>query len=371
MKYCKKCLTPTTRPRIVFDSEGVCNACNYAEKEKKILIDWKSRGVEFDELVKAHKRKDGYWDCVVPWSGGKDSTANALHLKEEHGMNPLLITFNALMPTEVGEYNRQIMREYGFDQIQINVNNKVSRMLSRRFFIERGNPKVHWDAGKECPIVRTAANFKIPLVIYSEHGETEYGGNKIKKDSDKYRDYEEVIENLIGDDPRNWTSKDISMADLNPYIYPELAELEKINLKAIYMGYFFKWDQWANYEYVKNFIPFQDDPHGRVVGSFTNHDSLDDKIDDLYYYMQYVKFGFGRCVRDASRFIQNGHLTREEGLALCKKYDGEFPARYFDDILKYLSLTEKEFTEIVDKHRNKEIWQKNSKNEWELRYPLV
>ena len=135
------------------------------------------------------------------------------------------------------------------------------------------------------------------------------------------------------------------------------------------MSYFFKWDQWSNYEYVKKHIDFQESPCGRSEGTFTRHDSLDDKIDDLYYYMQYVKFGFGRAIRDASRMIQNGHLDRGEGLELCRKYDGEFPRRHLKEVLEYLNLTEAEFDEIVDKHRNKEIWTKES-GCWKFRHPL-
>lgn len=370
MKYCVKCLTPDTRPRIGFNSEGVCNACTYTEFEKNRDINWGVRHSEFLDLITKYKRDDGYWDCVIPWSGGKDSTMNALKLKIEYGMNPLLVTFNPILPTRIGEYNKKIMRDFGFDHIEIKVNGKISSKLAKRFFIERGNPKVHWDAGKECPIIRTAMNFKIPLVIYSEHGETEYGGNKINEDSGKIRDFVEVIENLIGDDPRNWVSDDISEKDLNPYIYPDLDEVEKIGVKAIFLSYFFKWDQWENYEYVKKYIDFKENPHGRVEGTFTKHDSLDDKIDDLYYYMQYIKFGFGRCVRDTSRMIQNGHMTREEGLKLCKKYDGEFPERHLKDVLEFMQISESDFYKIVDKHRNKEIWTKNN-GEWELRFPLV
>lgn len=369
MRYCKKCLMPDTRPRVIFDENGICNACNYTEFEKNKVINWELREKELCELLDQHRRDDGYWDCIIPWSGGKDSTSNALKLKYEYGMNPLLVTFNAVIPTEIGEYNKKILIDNGFDQVQINIDGNISRKLAKRFFIERGNPKVHWDAGKHSPIIRMAVNFKIPLVIYSEHGETEYGGNQVNEDSGKILHYNEVIENLIGDDPRNWISDEISEKNLNPYIYPELDEVERIGVKAVFLGYFLKWDQWANYEYVKKYIDFKEAPFGRTEGTFTNHDSLDDKMDDLYYYMQYVKFGFGRCIRDASRFIQNGHLTREEGLELCKKYDGEFPARYFQEVLEFLSLSETEFHQIVDKHRNKEIWQLHN-DQWMLRSPL-
>jgi tRNA(Ile)-lysidine synthase TilS/MesJ len=108
---------------------------------------------------------------------------------------------------------------------------------------------------------------------------------------------------------------------------------------------------------------------GRTEGTFTNFDSLDDKIDDIYYYMQYVKFGFGRATRDASRFIANGELSREEAIDLVKKYDGEFPSRNIDEVLKYLNISKFEFEEIVNKHRNEEIWTKDN-NYWKLKYKV-
>jgi len=260
--------------------------------------------------------------------------------------------------------------ELGFDQIYIQANPKVAKTLTRRFFIERGNPKVHWDAGINCPLIKLATEYNIKLVFYSEHGETEYGGNKISDDSDKVRDYSEVLENMIGDHPLNWVSDDVSIKDLNPYLYPEVEDVEKAEIKAVYMSYFFKWDQWSNYEYVKQHFDFEESPCGRSEGTFTNHDSLDDKIDDLYYYMQYIKFGFGRAIRDASRMIQNGHMGREEGCELAKKYDGEFPQKHFKDVLRYLDISKDEFFDIIDKHRNEEIWKKVN-NKWKLRFPLV
>lgn len=360
---------PDTRPRVVFDSDGVCNACNYSEHVKNKVIDWKARENNLKEIIEQYRRPDGYWDCIIPWSGGKDSTSNAIKLKTEYGMNPLLVTFNPLLPTEVGMHNRKIVNDFGFDSIYITANTKVSRYLARRFFIERGNPKVHWDAGVNSPLIRIATNYKIPLVFYSEHGETEYGGNKLHEKSDMIRDFSEVLENMIGDDPQNWVDDNVTVNDLNHYIYPELEDVQKSGVKALYMSYFFKWDQWTNYNYIKKFIDFKDSPCGRTEGTFTRHDSLDDKIDDVYYYMQYIKFGFGRAIRDASRLIQNGHMTREEGLEWAVKYDGEFPRKYLADVLEYLSMTEKEFEEIVDKHRNKEIWVQE-KGRWKLRSQL-
>ena len=366
--YCKKCLMPNSRPRVVFDAEGVCNACRYAEEKWK-NVNWDERKKEFLDLIGPYRSKNGYWDCIVPWSGGKDSSSIAYKLKFEYGMNPLLVTFSPQLPNEVGNHNREALIQAGFDHLFFRPDQRVHRKLARRFFIERGHQKVAWDTGVNTIPVIVALKFQIPLIFFAEHGESEYGGKVLSKESNKLRNFTEVIEHQIGDDPRNWVDDDITIKDLQPYLYPDLGEIRKVGVKALYFAYFFKWSSYENYLYVKDKYDFRVCPSGRTEGTFTNFDSLDDKSDNLYYHMQYIKFGFGRAVRDASRMIQNKQLTRAEGLELAKKYDHEFPALYLKEMLEYLKLTEKEFYEIVDKHRNPEIWKKEG-GEWKLRYPL-
>lgn len=367
VQYCSRCIMPNTRPRVVFDAEGVCNACRNAEEKKK--INWKERREEFEELLSRYRSKNGSWDCVVPWSGGKDSSAVAHKLKFEFGMNPLLVTFSPMLPNEVGEYNREALIRQGFDHVFFRPDQKVHRRLARRFFIERGNPKVAWDAGINAIPVKMAVKIGIPLVFYAEHGESEYGGKVLSEDSKKRRNFTEVVEHQIGDDPRNWVDEQITENDLNAYIYPDLDEIQRGGVTAYYFSYFNRWSMFENYQYIKSKYHFKTCPKGRTDGTFTNFDSLDDKFDNVYYYMQFVKFGFGRCVRDACRLIQNDQMTREEGLHLAQKYDDEFPHEFFQDVLEYLNLTEQEFHELVDKHRNEEIWKKEN-HVWGLKYPL-
>jgi hypothetical protein len=284
-------------------------------------------------------------------------------------MNPLLVTFSPIIPNEVGNHNREEMLRGGFDSIFFRPDQRVHRHLAKRFFIERGNPKVAWDAGVNVLPVQIALKYNIKLVFYAEHGESEYGGKVIHESSSKIRDFTEVLEHQIGDDPRNWTDNRVSIGALNPYIYPNISEIQNKGVTAYYFAYFNRWSMFDNFNYIKEQIDFHTNPNGRTSGTFTDFDSLDDKIDPLYYYMQYIKFGFGRCIRDASRFIQNKHMNRDEALELCKKYDHEFPSENFNEVLDYLDLKKDEFCRIVDKHRNLEIWDKSGGN-WILRNPL-
>ncbi len=367
--FCKKCIMPNSRPRIVFDKDGICNACLHSLKKSQ--INWHQRKEEFliliDQIKKKSLKNKSYYDCVVPWSGGKDSTSIALKLKFEFDLNPLLVTFSPLILNEIGSFNRNELLKKGFDSIFIRPDQNIAKKLSKRFFTERGNPKVAWDAGVNAGPIQIALNYRIPYVFYAEHGESEYGGLVLNEESEKTRDLREVIEHQIGDFPQNWVSNDISEKNLAPYIYPDQKNLETINLTAYYFSYFFKWSMLENYEYVKKKLKnFKVNKNNRTSGTFTNFDSLDDKIDNLYYYMQYIKFGFGRSTRDACRMVQNNQMERAEAIKLARKYDNEFPENDFEEVLQYLNLNEKEFYEIVDKHRNQEIWKTGLNNKWEL-----
>ena len=364
MKYCKTCLTPDTRPRIVFEN-GICNACRYASKVKNNQIDFKKREQELEILVSRikenTKNKNAQYDCIIPWSGGKDSSSVAIHLKEDFGINPLLVRFNALLPTKVGIHNCQEMLDYGFDSIQINANKKVSRALSLRFFKERGNPKLHWDAAVNSSLYRTALLTGIPFIFYAEHGETHYGGRILSKDSERIRDYEEVIENQIGDNPKNWVEgRGIELNNLIPYIMPSAKEIYDNSIEGHYYGYYTRWNVKENYRFISSKINFKTAERGRTYGTYTNYDSLDDYMDDLYYYLNYIKFGYGRCIRDLSRHIQKGEIDRKEALILAEKYDGEFPEDSIPHIIEYMKISKEELNSIIDSHRTTSIWRKEN-----------
>lgn len=366
VRFCARCLMPDTRPRVHFDKTGVCNACLNADEKES--IDWSMRREEFLEYVAQFRSRDQLYDCIVPWSGGKDSSAIAHKLKFDFGLNPLLVTFSPLLPNAVGAQNREEMVKLGFDHLMVRPNQKVSRHLANRFFVERGNPKVHWDAGINAVPVQVAVKYEIPLIFYAEHGESEYGGLVLSEEHRKLRDFTEVIEHQIGDDPMNWMDEEIDERDLAPYLYPDQKEIEEVGVKALYFAYFFRWSMLENYHYIRDKFEFRTALGGRTDGTFTNFDSLDDKIDNLYYYMQFIKFGFGRATRDACRMIQNNQMTRADGLKFVRDYDDEFPNTFFHENLEYLGLEEAEFYRIVDLHRNREIWAVDG-NGWKLRYP--
>jgi N-acetyl sugar amidotransferase len=380
MRYCKKCLMPDTRPGIIFDEEGVCMGCRHAEQRRR--VNWNTRRKEFVKLLAKYKRKDGGHDCIVPWSSGKDSSTVAHRLKFEFGMNPLLVKVAPQIETEEGRENRERFLNQGFDFVQVTLNPKVHKKLSRKFFLKRGDPWFVWSQAVAAVPYRIAVNFNIPLIVYAEHGESMYGG-KVRSEKDrKERDITFAKEVWGMSDPKKWAGNGITLNDVEIYRYPPLKEIKKAGIKAIYFGYYFKWVAYRNYLYAKKHWNFQSQKQGHTIvdwpgttkkgrteGTFTNFDSIDDKLDGIYYYLQYIKFGFGRAVRDASRAIQAGIINRKEGLKLAKKYDGEFPKRYFKDFLEWTGVTEKEFWKVVDSFRSPDIWGKKD-GKWKLKYPL-
>lgn len=368
MKWCRTCLMPDTRPRVQF-TDGRCNACIFAEQYK--LTDWDERKKEFMDVVAAHKKHPAY-DCIVPFSGGKDSASIAHKLKHLLGLNPLLVCYGQLIWTDVGRHNLQRVCDAGFDIHYWRVNQKVSRRLARRFFIERGHPKQHYDAAVNSVPLITAVQFGIPLVVYAEFGEAHYGGHILSQDSYRRRNLAEVLEHQVGDDARNWAVDGLTERDLYPYIYPSSDDIARVGVEAHYFSYYFPWSVSANAVYAREMMGFEgvSDKYGnRSDASYENQDSIDDCIDCLDYRAMKIKFGFGRTVRFASRQIQEGILTREQGLEFARKYDDEEPVRYRKQICEYLGMSWPEIIAVLDTHRNKEIW-KQENGKWELRFPL-
>ena len=357
---------PSSRPRIVF-RDGICNACHWAVEKKE--IDWDARAREFTEVMARGKHHPAY-DCIVPFSGGKDSASIVIRLRDM-GYRSLAVCYGQLVWTDVGRRNLERVAAAGIDILYWRVDQRTSRLLARRFFIERGHPKQHYDAAVNAVPLITAVNFNIPLVIYAEHGETEYGGLVLDESSRRTRNLAEVLEHQVGDDARNWAVDGISERELYPYIYPDGGSVAELGIRAFYFSYFFPWDIYRNAQYAREKLGFEgvnDEFGNRSDGTFENWDSIDDAIDCADYLLMHTKFGFGRATRMASRLIQNGHLTRGEGLELVRKYDGEYPRRYLPQILDYLGMSKEEFDATIDLHRNQEIWYKED-DEWKLRYP--
>ncbi len=369
IKFCKSCVISNQRPRILFDKDGVCSACRFAEHKRK-GIDWNERQNELSLLCDQHRSKDGDYDVIVPGSGGKDSNYVAHFLKEKHNMHPLVVTWAPHIYTEIGKQNLTSFVDSGFDNILITPNGIIHRKLTKAAFIEMGDPFQPFIFGQYSAPFRVAIQYKIPLVFYGEDGEVEYGGAMENADRASLS-YEDFISNRFSSVfPSSFEKYGIKKKDLEKYELSsnELSEIKKLKIEQHFFSYYRKWIPQENYYYSVENTGFEANPV-RNEGTFSKYASLDDKLDGFHFYLAYIKFGHGRCQSDAAHEIRDGHITREEGVALVKKYDGEFPKKYYQEFLDYCSISEQEFNEIIDSWRGEHIWKyKNSK--WILKHPV-
>lgn len=357
--WCKNCLNMSTRPRITFDNRGWCNACQWMEEKQ--IIDWSKRQNQLNELIDKYKSKNGNFDCIVPVSGGKDGSYVAYMLKHKYSMNPLAVTVRPALSLPIGDQNLFNFIQSGYNHIHITVNPKILDRLNKHGFIEKGFPYYGWLIAISTACIKTAVNFKIPLIFYGEDGEVEYGGTTESKDKPlfdidyikaKYLEggYQLVIDKLISDG-------EFSEADLAFLKFPTDEEFLEVGLSFTHWSYFESWDSYRNYVVAKEHCGLIEKEEGNN-DTFTNFSQNDQALYALHAYMMYLKFGFGRATQDAGIEIRRGSMTREQALNLVKMYDNAYPHDLIDVYLDYYQMTKKEFDEVLDKYANKDLFEK-------------
>lgn len=389
VKFCKKCVISNQRPSstvefkhtatekksvIDFDDEGVCSACRFTE-QKDSGIDWDKKEHELKILLAKFKRNDGGYDVIVPGSGGKDSAFTAHVLKYKYGMNPLTVTWAPHLYTDIGWKNMQNwMHVGGLDNILFTPNGKLHRLLTRLAFTNLLHPFQPFIVGQRIIGPLMAAKFNVPLVMYGEN-QAEYG-NKVDENQKPTMD----AKFFSTDDPMDMRlggitvreiidQYDFTLNDFTPYIAPRPELLQEKNIEVHYLGYYLKWDPQECYYYAAEHTGFQANTD-RTEGSYSKYSSIDDKIDPFHYFTTLIKFGIGRATYDAAQEVRNGKITREEAVHLVRKFDQEFPQKYFHEFLEYIGLSEKEFWTSVDKFRSPHLWDKDVSGQWQLRHTV-
>jgi N-acetyl sugar amidotransferase len=381
--FCKQCVISNQRPSsavefknnnnnkngINIDKDNICDACKYSLEKNR--IDWNKREIELENVLSKYRKKNAY-DCVVPGSGGKDSAYTAHILKYKYKMNPLTVTWAPHLYTDIGWKNFiNWVHKGGFDNILFTPNGKLHRVLTKLAFLNLLHPFQPFIIGQRIIGPKIAKKFNIPLVIYGEN-QAEYGNN-----------FEENFNPLMNFD---FFSKDRSddiilcgvsikkimqkykfaQNDFEPYLPLDKEEVKNKNIKVMYLGYFLKWDPQECFYYASENTGFTANTE-RTEGSYSKYSSIDDKIDPFHYYTTYIKFGLGRASYDAAQEIRNDKIDRQEGINLVKRYDDEFPRKYFKDFLEYIDITDKDFWENIDRFRSPHLWEKKE-GKWYLRY---
>jgi len=388
VKFCKNCVMSNQRPASTiefkhtkdskkttmnFDEHGVCDACRTAEI--KDSINWGMREEELVKLLDKHRSTDGSYDCLVPGSGGKDSAYQAHVLKYKYGMNPLTCTWPPILYTDYGLQNWRNWLDSGFDNISFYRNGKVMKLLTKLSIENLMHPFQTFILGQKNLAPKIAAAHGINLIFYGEN-EAEYG-NPLADNTSSLRDksyysfdnLDEIY--LAGVSIKDLIEKyDVRLSDLMSYLPPRTEDLEKANIEVHYLGYYLKWTPQEVYYYAVENTGFKARPH-RTQGTYSKYSGIDDKIDDLHFYTTHIKFGIGRASYDASQEIRNRHLTRKEGIALVNRFDGEFPDRYFNEVMKYLDMEPDYFHQLVDKFRSPHLWGKDTGGNWKLRHNVA
>lgn len=403
--YCTKCVISNQRPNsaveyahtkaslkktIHFNGHGVCDACNVAD-QKQNMIDWQAREAALRELCDKHRKNDGSYDCIVPGSGGKDSFFAAHMLKYKYGMHPLTVTWAPHVYTDWGWQNFQSWIHAGFDNLLSTPNGRIHRLLTRLAVENLFHPFQAFMFGQKNLGPKMALLHDIPLVFYGEN-EAEYG-NPIADTNTAKRDWSY----FTAEDPAKVYLGGTSLADLRdlfgvekvelqPYLPADPVQVERKGVEVHYLGYYLKWHPQSAYYYSVEHGGFKASPE-RTPGTYSKYNSIDDRIDDFHYYTTFIKFGIGRATYDAAQEIRSGDITRDEGVALVNKFDGEFPERFADEIFRYLSLSEKEFPgvsqvfeqpvmdrayfdNLTDSFRSPHLWKRDG-DQWALRHHVT
>jgi N-acetyl sugar amidotransferase len=367
VQFCRICTISNQRPRITLDENGVCSACNFSvfKREK---IDWTERERELVDLCDRFRSRTGEYDVIVPCSGGKDGGFVAHQLKYKYGMNPLTVTWAPLRPTEIGRRNLDSFIQSGFDNVLGTPNGKVTRKLTRLAFQHLGDPFQPFIYGQTNFPLQISVKHNIPLIMYGENGEVEYGGD-MKNAFRPSRDIEDHDKHYFsGLPPEFWIEHGVSDADLKPFMAPKYEAIKDNKTDIQFLGYYKFWDPQENFYYCRENTGFEPNTE-RSQGTYSKYASLDDRIDGFHYHLAYIKFGIGRATSDAAHEIRDGKITREEGIALVKRYDGEFPQKYYHEFLEYCGITDEEFHEVIDSWRSDHLWRQTG-NGWELKHAV-
>ena len=375
VRYCSRCIVSNQRPRIVFDHEGVCSACRFREWERN-TVDWDDRKSQLALLCDRFRSSTGKYDVLVPTSGGKDSGFVASMLRDKYGMHPLCACFAPFQRTDIGQRNFDAFKSAGFTVIEGHPNQRLHRKLARLYLEEHGDAWGPFGLGQMVWPHVVAARWGIPLVVYGENGEAAYSGDpkvwELKgmptslwaEQYHKGVGIREMLEYGLATKDYLKTS-DYTEGDLEFYQVPFGGWP---GVEFHWMSYYHHWTPQENYYHAVNKTGFIANA-GRSEGTYSKYASLDDKTDGFHYFLAFIKFGIGRATSDAAHEIRDRHITRDEGIALVQRYDGEFPSRYFQEFLEYLDITEAHFWHVVDSWRPEHLWVKDG-DRWLLKQQI-
>jgi N-acetyl sugar amidotransferase len=358
IRYCTRCVLPHTKPDLRLDEQGVCSACR--SYEARAAIDWEGRQRDLVAILERHRSRDGRrWDCIVPVSGGKDSHYQVLRMLQL-GMNPLCVTATTCDLSEIGRRNIENLKNLGVDHVEFSTNPLVRRKLNRIGLTQVGD--ISWPEHVSIFTipVRAAVQFGVPLIVWGENPQNEYGGPAAAAaDNVLTRRWLEEFGGLLTLRVTDLVGMEgIERRQLIPYTYPSYEALEHAGVTGLFLGYYLQWDGFSNALLAQG---YGFNTWSRALeGSIVNYENLDNHQTGIHDYFKFLKFGFGRASDIASLHVRRGRLSRKDALDLVRRQDGKFPWTYLgkplDKILAPLELTVDTFVEICDRFTSRKLF---------------
>lgn len=370
MNYCSKCLYPSNHPfGIVFNDNNVCSGCLLHEEKDK--INWIEKKNKLKKIVKSYKdRYHNTYDCIVPISGGKDSYFIVDQVKKL-GLNPLLVSYNYHYNTYTGFQNIAYLKTItNFDHIQLNLHPKKIKKITKYTLRNFGSIYWHIQAGKTVFPVQIAVKFHIPLIIWGAHQGIDQVGmfshHEEVEMTRKYRKEHDLL-GYEGEDLLSQKNHNLNEDDLSPFFYPDDIEIAKNGIKGIYLNNYIRWDTKEQHE---RMIKKYNYKTCNQLRTFDNYNDVHcNHYSGLHDYIKYLKLGYG-CITDhVTREIRLKRITRNQGIDFIKKYSNIFP-KDIEIFSKWININVKEILDIIEKFRNKDVWNKNKNGKWVLKNKL-
>ncbi len=362
--WCKNCVVMSTRPRVTFNKDGICSACQWMVEKKK--LNWVKRQKQLDKLLNQQKSNKTF-QCITAVSGGKDGSYITYNLKHKKKINPLAVTIRPPLEQELGKKNLNNFVRSGYQHIHVTPDETAMQKLNKLGFTDYGHPYYGWLVSIHTAVIRVAHEMNIPLVFYSEDGEVEYGGDA------KYK-YEGVygVDYQASNYMEGFHKDILSKAKLTKeqaywFTFPSKQDLKKTKIQITHWSFYENWDPYRNYMVAKKHCGLEESK-SLNTGTYTNFGQTDQKLYFLHVYLMYLKYGFGRATMDAGIDVRRGAMSRDQAVQLVKLYDNAPPEDYYDEYCDYYKMKKNDFLQTIDKWANKNLFEK--KNRWEPKFEI-
>ena len=362
MNWCKRCVLPDTRPNLVIGADGICNACRTHGQRKQ--IDWASRKNLLRKVIENAKSRSTGYDCLIPVSGGKDSTWQVVKCLE-YGLTPLAVTWKTPARTAIGQKNLDNLVALGVDHVDWQVNPKVEARFMLRAFERFGSTAIPMHLALFNIPLSLAVKYAIPLVVWGENSAFEYGSPDEAVTGFRL-DRAWLARHGVthGTTAADWVGEGLTGKQLAAYYGPDADALEAQGVNAVFLGYYLPWDPETSREVaVAHGFRYA---KGEARTGYYDYADIDDDFISLHHWMKWYKFGFTRLFDNLSLEIRNGRMTRERALGIIRARGDDTPQGDIEKFCAFSGISKNQFFEKAEKFRNTDIWKRRADGVWHI-----